>query len=605
MIHASPSAVPPTAVPVRAVPQRSSIRLGSTCSKGRSNKFLRADSLGAQSPFNGVKLAAASSLAIAQAFRRRRRRGPQGGKGPQGEAVISKSLIDDTSMVVTEALNTVEDAYTHFLRQTSGAQPSSKKDVLWTGAQPSGAMDPNLVRSPLDRKRVVVLGTGWAAHAMSKVIDQGSCEVMIVSPRNYFIFTPMLAAASVGTVEYRSIVEHIRTANPCVSFVQGTCEEVDAEAHEIRVRPFPASLGAEFTLKYDVLVVAVGVKPSPLGVPGVHEHCFFLKGIEDARRIRRRVTERFESADIPGVSDSQKRKLLTFAVVGGGPTGCEFCGELSDFVQKDLRRFYPALDQFVRIVLVHRGKTILPSFSEDLQRSARETLESQGIEVWTSSGVKEVGDGFINLQREDRQERLDCGLCMWAAGQEGQDIVSALGKGIPEQGKLSSAQARGDISRLFVDDWLRVAGVKDGSILAIGDCARIAHQAPLPQTAQVAAQQGSYVARLLNRNYDMSSEKAPYLPKDTDLLKILQARFEIKAPTFRFLNLGQLAYIGEEKAVAEFGVGSTSVSSASGTAAFILWRSVYIVKQVSFRNRLLVLFDWAKSRVFGRDLTRL
>lgn len=127
---------------------------------------------------------------------------------------------------------------------------------------------------------------------------------------------------------------------------------------------------------------------------------------------------------------------------------------------------------------------------------------------------------------------------------------------------------------------------------------------PLPPTAQVAAQQGAYMARLLNRCYELRQEGPPRVPSDVHLECVGKARGQTEAPPFRFFNMGQLAYLGEEKAVAEVDLGSTHVSSAAGMAAFILWRSVYMVKQVSFRNRLLVLFDWFKSRMFGRDFTR-
>ena len=179
---------------------------------------------------------------------------------------------------------------------------------------------------------------------------------------------------------------------------------------------------------------------------------------------------------------------------------------------------------------------------------------------------------------------------------------------IPEQKELSEAQAKGNDSQLFVDQWLRVCGAPDGSIIALGDCARMKDEDPLPQTAQVAAQQGAYVARLLNKQYDLATESPRLAPSSSehpfDVAHFASIRGHTEASPFRFLDLGRLAYLGQSEAVAELGVGSTTVSQAKGQAAFLLWRSVYIVKQVSFRNRVLVLFDWIKSRLFGRDLTR-
>ncbi|CAE7456582.1 NDE1 [Symbiodinium microadriaticum] len=492
-----------------------------------------------------------------------------------------KALTDDVSQAIDEVGNTFEDALLHVARLPA-----------WLSGQ-SQTPDASAEES---RTRVVVLGTGWAAHAIAKIIDVSKVDVTVVSPRNYFIFTPMLAAASVGTVEYRSILEHIRT-----------CKSVDVEAKQISVQPMPEGSEQDFNLPYDVLVVAVGLRPSSLGVPGVDEHCLFLKNIDDARRLRKRVTLNFEAADLPGKSDEERRRLLTFAVVGGGPTGCEFCGELSDFVRNDLRRFYPKLAPLVRIILIHRGKTLLPDFGESLQQAAQEFLETQGIEVVLETTVDEVGKQQVLIADKNHgsdQKALPCGLVVWAAGQIGQDLVRDLHKAIPRQEELAASEARGNDSQLFVDAWLRVCGAPSGSILALGDCARPVGEVRFPNTAQVAAQQGAFVARLLNRQYDLA-QPHPVLKEGSAFLPMAQFRGQTEAVPFRFLDLGRLAYLGQSQAVAELGVGETTMSQSKGLAAFVLWRSVYIVKQVSFRNRVLVLFDWIKSRIFGRDLTRI
>lgn len=526
------------------------------------------------------------------------------GRGSHRQRCACAALAEDLAKALDESINTLEDAALHVSRLVPQLSSASS-----AAAQPPAA--------PQGQRRVVVLGTGWAAHAIAKIVDAAANDVCIVSPRNYFVFTPMLAAASVGTVEYRSILEHIRSANPTLRFYQGTCTVVDMAKHQIVVQPATGE-GVSFSMPYDVLVVAVGTKPLSRLVPGVRRHCLFLKDIDDARKIRKRVTECFEQADLPTSSEEEKKRLLTFAVIGGGPTGCEFCGELSDFIRNDLRKFYPKLAPLVRILLVHRGETILPSFGEDLQVVAKETLEVQGIEVTTSVELREVTGSAITVRRRipkarssagsacaAEDEEVPCGLCVWAAGNEGQAIVRKLHEEIPAQAELAAEEAGGSTARLFVDDWLRVVGVADGSIIAVGDCAQVAgERPPLPQTAQVAAQAGAYVARLLNRSYALDADGPPRLTSSAEWPLLLRARGQVEAPRFRFLDLGRLAYLGEEQAVAEVGLGSTTVSRAAGRAAFALWRSVYVVKQVSFRNRVLVLFDWVKSRVFGRDLTR-
>ena len=140
----------------------------------------------------------------------------------------------------------------------------------------------------------------------------------------------------------------------------------------------------------------------------------------------------------------ERRRLLTFAVVGGGPTGCEFCGELSDFVRNDLRRFYPKLAPLVRIILIHRGKTLLPDFGESLQQAAQEFLETQGIEVVLETTVDEVGKQQVLIADKNHgsdKKALPCGLVVWAAGQIGQDLVRDLHKAIPRQEELAASEA--------------------------------------------------------------------------------------------------------------------------------------------------------------------
>lgn len=507
------------------------------------------------------------------------------------------ALADDLVQISDEVLNTVEDAALHFGRVPPWL---TKPDVDKPNVQ-----ETNAASTAQKRKRVVVLGTGWGAHALSKIVDLASSDVCVVSPRNYFVFTPMLAAASVGTVEYRSILEHIRSSNPSLRFHQGLCEHINVSSHQITVKPVIGNTEAAFHLPYDVLVLAVGLRPSSKGVPGIMDHCMFLKDIQDARRLRQRVTECFERADLPTTSEQERRRLLTFVVIGGGPTGCEFCGELSDFIVNDLERFYPQLARDVSIILIHRGRQILPAFGNELQNAARDTLLAQRIQVRTALQVIAVDEEQITVQPkgEPIEEKIAYGLCVWSAGQESQPIIQDLYQQIPAQVELLQKSRGG--SALFVDDWLRIIGIPDGSILALGDCARmVSADPPLPQTAQVAAQQGAYAARLLNRCYNLSASAPPTLPPGSDFMQTLRTRGQVEAPRFQFLNLGLLAYLGGDQAVAEVNLGSTPVSQAGGRAAFLLWRSVYAVKQVSLRNRILVLFDWLKSRVFGRDLTR-
>ncbi len=179
------------------------------------------------------------------------------------------------------------------------------------------------------KPRVVVLGSGWGAHAIVKVIDTDKFDVVAVSPRPYFIFTPMLASTAVGTVEYRSITEPMRSSNPLVEYYEALATKIDTKGKYIFCESVRRDENAEpFRVAYDFLVVSIGMEPSTFGVPGVRENCYFLKDVDDARALRAAIVATFEAASLPSLTDEERVNLLTFVVVGGGPTGVEFSGEL-------------------------------------------------------------------------------------------------------------------------------------------------------------------------------------------------------------------------------------------------------------------------------------
>jgi len=265
----------------------------------------------------------------------------------------------------------------------------------------------------------------------------------------------------------------------------------------------------------------VGCKVADSLVPGAFENSLRLKTCDDARRLRNAVGEAFEWASRPEVKDEpnlldlerdqrreERRKRLTFAIVGGGPTGVELAGELSDFV-KDITKprigAYPDLRKDVRIIVIQGGEDLVPQFDEDLRKHALSSLEKSGVEVRLSTKVNEVGDGYVKLITKGEgqaEETLPTGLNVWAAGTEPVPFTKTLLEQLPEE-------ARGPQGKINVDPWLRPAmpvNAQFGSILVMGDAASFPDRdnSFLPQTAQVAGQQGAYAARLLDRDYDLS-----------------------------------------------------------------------------------------------------
>ncbi|KAJ2795287.1 NADH:ubiquinone oxidoreductase, partial [Coemansia helicoidea] len=208
------------------------------------------------------------------------------------------------------------------------------------------------------KKTLVLLGTGWGTTTILKNLDAARFNVVVVSPRNYFLFTPLLPSCTVGTTESRSIMEPIRhivgRRGMDVRYYEAACTDIDLARKELVLeRGADATAGAASTTRigYDQLVVAVGATYNTFGTPGVQQWGLFLKEMGDATRIRQRLKETIERASFGGLSDAELDRLLHVVVVGGGPTGVEFAGELRDLVAEDLRKWVPGLSRRFRITL--------------------------------------------------------------------------------------------------------------------------------------------------------------------------------------------------------------------------------------------------------------
>lgn len=502
-----------------------------------------------------------------------------------------------------------------------------KKDADWLGfigGRLLDALDDTLSRSgylkdsePVaasagERRKVVVLGSGWGSNAvLSQLKNAADCDVTVISPRNYFLFTPMLAGAALGTLEPRSIIEPIREANPKATYFEARAMHIDRDAKSIKCESVECDNVEceirEFDVPYDDLIVAVGASTNTFGVKGVKENCLFLKQLNDAIKFREQLGYAFEQASLPGLTEEERIAQLTFVVIGAGPTGVELCGELRDFVAQDVPRLYKDLQKYVRVVLLEASDKVLMAFDGDLQEAALEKLRSneQGIaiDVRLSAGVQEVTEDEIFLSDGST---IKYALSLWAAGIGTLDFVKEASASIPEQAQHAD-QARG---RLATDSWLRVVGAPH--IFAFGDCAHVV-ESPYPATAQVASQAGTYLGRLFADGYQFDVEGPPRLAPGgagertlRHQLSSLDASKAGQAPPFSFLNLGILAYVGKSEALVQIAVGGGDDKvKGAGAAGFALWRSVYLSKQYGLRNRILVAVDWAKARAFGRDLSRL
>ncbi|CAM0141243.1 unnamed protein product [Umbelopsis sp. WA50703] len=401
--------------------------------------------------------------------------------------------------------------------------------------------------------RIVVLGSGWAGFQFMKDLNRKDYQITVVSPRNYFVFTPLLASTAVGTLEFRCATEPVRSYSHNIDYHQAWCDKIDIENQVIHCTSnLDDNKGSPFTLDYDKLIISVGSYSNTFGIPGVKEHGHFLKDIQDARRIRARVLECFEYAAQPGVTSKEKAEKLHFAVVGGGPTGVEFSAELHDFISEDLSRLYPQLMAHVRMTLYDVAPHILGTFDSNLSAYATKKFARRGIQVKTGRQVKEV-----------LKDRL---------------VIKEDGEGLMQNPLVESCQnaLKDDRShRLMTDEFLRV-------LYAMGDCATIKDH-DLPATAQVAKQKAIYLGEVFNK-YAKSGQ-------------------DTKIPVFNFKNRGSMAYIGSWEAVVDMSPVHKKATEG-GHLAWFFWRSAYLSMSVSMRNKIQIPMFWFLTWVTGRDITR-
>ncbi|MGH9157345.1 MAG: NAD(P)/FAD-dependent oxidoreductase [Acidimicrobiales bacterium] len=410
--------------------------------------------------------------------------------------------------------------------------------------------------------RVVIVGGGFAgvsaARRFEQLVARGhELDVTLVSQSNYLLFTPMLAEVASSALEAQHISAPVRASCPLTRFRKGVVEGIDPARRVLHLSSGPATTEA---VPYDHLVLALGGVPHFLGLPGVEEHAFSLKTLEDATRLRNHVLGLLERAD--GESDATERgRQLTFVVAGGGFAGTEMVAELFDLVHGVLG-YYPGLGPGEpRFVLVHSGGRILPEISAELADYALSKLRGRGIEFRLGTRVAGASADAVLLQGGDT---LATHTLVWTAGSRPHPLLESVPG---EKGRGGS---------LLVEATLEVRGLE--RVWAVGDCAQIPDPerdgAPYPPTAQHALREGRAVA--------------------DNVAAVL--RGGAPAP-FRFRSIGTLVALGHRTAVAE-----VRGRRFSGLAAWLLWRGVYLAKLPGLEKKLRVLIDWSIDLAFPRDI---
>ncbi|XP_009596560.1 internal alternative NAD(P)H-ubiquinone oxidoreductase A1, mitochondrial [Nicotiana tabacum] len=437
------------------------------------------------------------------------------------------------------------------------------------------------------KPRVVVLGSGWAGCRLMKGLDTSIYDVVCVSPRNHMVFTPLLASTCVGTLEFRSVAEPIGRIQPAISsepdsyFYLANCTAVDFANHVVSCQTVTDGVDVlepwNFKISYDKLVIASGAQAMTFGIKGVMEHAIFLREVHHAQEIRRKLLLNLMLSDVPGVTEEEKRRLLHCVVVGGGPTGVEFSGELSDFIMRDVHQRYAHVKDYIHVTLIEANE-ILSSFDDRLRVYAIKQLTKSGVRL-VRGVVKDVQPEKIILS--DGTD-VPYGLLVWSTGVGPSPFVNSL----------DLPKARG---RIGIDEWLRIPSVQD--VFSIGDCSGFLESTGkqvLPALAQVAERQGKYLAGLLNRLGKEGGGRANSA-KDMNL-----------GDPFMYKHLGSMATVGRYKALVDLRESKAGKGlSLAGFTSWLIWRSAYLTRVVSWRNRFYVAINWLTTFIFGRDISRI
>ncbi|KQM98791.1 NAD(P)/FAD-dependent oxidoreductase [Sphingomonas sp. Leaf25] len=396
-------------------------------------------------------------------------------------------------------------------------------------------------------ERIVIVGAGFGGIAAAQALRHADAQVTLIDRTNHHLFQPLLyqvAGAALSPADIATANRALLRRNRNTRVLMAEVAGVDAAAKQVR-------LNDGRRLPFDRLILATGAAYSFFGHDDWAEHAFVLKSIDDALAIRAAVLgafERAEQCDDP----AELRRLLTFAVVGGGPTGVELAGTIAELARTTLARDFAHVDpRGARVVLCEMGDRILAGFDPALSASARRALESLGVEVRTGAAVETIDDGGLTVGGE----RIDAAAVLWAAGTAARPVARWLGTDAARNGAV---KVRPDCS---------VPGHPD--IFAIGDVASFeGDKGPLPGLAPVAKQQGKYVGRLIAGRIAGTPDPGP----------------------FRYRDYGSMAVIGRSRAVAEIGG-----MKLKGFVAWLAWSLVHLMLLVDFRSRVAVYVNWSWS----------
>ncbi|QDU53860.1 NAD(P)/FAD-dependent oxidoreductase [Aeoliella mucimassa] len=420
-------------------------------------------------------------------------------------------------------------------------------------------------RTQSAKHRVVIIGGGFGGLQAAQSLKRADVEVTLVDRSNHHLFQPLLYQVATGGLSPANIAAPLRSilerhANTRV--LQAEVVGFDLESRTVKLN--------EGELAYDSLIVAAGSSHSYFGHPEWSSLAPGLKSIENATDMRARILSAFERAE--RTDDPEERhRLLTFVIVGGGPTGVELAGALSELSRHTLRHEFRSIkSEEATIMLVDAGPRVLGMYSEHLSDEATKSLEKLGVTLCSGKIVTEIAPSHVVLTKDDQHETVGTETVLWAAGVAASPLAKMLAD--------ASGQEVDRQGRIAVNEKLDITG--HDNVFVIGDMARCldADGQPLPGLAPVAIQQGKYAAKLIARRSSGKSLKKGFVYRDW----------------------GSMATVGRSMAIVQMGK-----LEFAGYFAWLVWLFVHLMQLVTFENRLLVLFQWAWNYITRNRSARL